>query len=93
MTGCSGSENSAAAGTIDVSHIHGLAMDPSDPERVLIATHAGLVAYGDGALSKVGDLSTDLMGFSIGPDGQFFASGHPGQRGGRAQRVGADRVR
>ena len=78
LAGCGGSEGSAAAGTVDVSHIHGLAMDPADPDRVLIATHAGLVAYRDGALSKVGDLSTDLMGFSIGPDGQFFASGHPG---------------
>ncbi len=61
-----------------MSHVHGLALDPADSSRLLIATHAGLVSYGDGSLSKVGDDTTDLMGFSIGSDGQYFASGHPG---------------
>ena len=78
--GCGDDASTAAATTttVDVSHIHGLALDPSDPSSVLIATHSGLASYSDGSLSKVGDYSTDLMGFSVGPDGQYFASGHPG---------------
>lgn len=78
LVGCGGTDSAAGPQTIDVSHVHGLGVDPSDPSRVLIATHAGLVAYRDGSLSKVGDLSTDLMGFSIDAEGQFIASGHPG---------------
>lgn len=53
-------------------------MDASNADRVLIATQAGLVNGRDGTLSKVGDLSTDLMGFSIGPDWPFLVSGHLG---------------
>ncbi len=67
-----------ASSEVDLSHVHGLGVDPTDPDRVLIATHTGLVAYEDGGLAKVGDLSTDLMGFTVGPDGRLFASGHPG---------------
>lgn len=78
LAGCGSSDSAAEPETIDVSHVHGLGVDPSDPSRVLIATHVGLVAYSDGSLSKVGELSTDLMGFSIGAGGQFIASGHPG---------------
>ncbi|WP_323793364.1 F510_1955 family glycosylhydrolase [Nocardioides sp.] len=67
-----------AGGAVDVSHVHGMGVDPADPDRVLIATHTGLVAYANGELTKVGDLTTDLMGFTVGPDGRLFASGHPG---------------
>ncbi|MGA8846946.1 MAG: hypothetical protein WB471_10065 [Nocardioides sp.] len=79
LVGCGGGETATSgSASIDLSHIHGLAIDPADDSRVLIATHTGLVAYRDDALSKVGDASTDLMGFSTGPDGQLLASGHPG---------------
>lgn len=78
LVGCGDSDSVGEGQTIDVSHVHGLGVDPTDPSRVLIATHTGLVAYSDGSLTKVGELSTDLMGFSIGSAGQFLASGHPG---------------
>ena len=78
LTGCGGTTPTEGSAPIDLAHVHGLAIDPADTSRVLIATHAGLVAYQDDSLSKVGEASTDLMGFSIGPEGQYLASGHPG---------------
>lgn len=63
-----------------LSHIHGLAVDPSDPERLYLATHEGLfLATPDGLAIRVGALEADLMGFTPDPaDGaRLVASGHP----------------
>ncbi|QWC84600.1 hypothetical protein KLP28_13635 [Nocardioidaceae bacterium] len=66
-----------SASEAGVAHVHGLEVDPDDPSRVYVATHDGLFAYTDGAgLSRVGETRSDLMGFTVGPDENLFASGH-----------------
>jgi photosystem II stability/assembly factor-like uncharacterized protein len=70
------------ASTLDGTHVHGLAYDPSDPSRLLIATHHGLLAYDNGELLAISEQRHDLMGFSTHPDGEvLFASGHPASGG------------
>lgn len=67
-----------------ISHIHGLAVDAVDPNRLYIATHAGLAMLKDGnELYRIGESQNDLMGFVAHPRNAktFFASGHPAQGG------------
>jgi photosystem II stability/assembly factor-like uncharacterized protein len=62
------------------THVHGLAVDPADPDRLLIATHHGLHALtlSTGRTEQISRHSDDLMGFTPHPDdGTLFASGHP----------------
>lgn len=68
----------------EVGHVHGIALDPDDPDRVYLATHYGLhVARPDGLADRISKVDHDFMGFSAHPEraGKFFASGHP-QTGG-----------
>lgn len=68
-----------------ISHGHGLAVDVTDPNRVYIATHEGLLMLSnDEELYAVGDVQDDLMGFSTHPTDPniFFSSGHPHRGGG-----------
>lgn len=60
-----------------LSHIHGLAVNPSD-QRLYVATHEGLFRLDEqGSVDRVGDGYQDTMGFTVaGPD-HFLASGHP----------------
>ncbi|HYD99903.1 MAG TPA: exo-alpha-sialidase [Alphaproteobacteria bacterium] len=63
-----------------VSHIHGLAVDPLDPDGLYLATHHGLwLAAPSGTARLVSNHQDDLMGFSPHPTepSTFFASGHP----------------
>lgn len=81
LTACS--DGGGGSGTEDRTfapdHIHGLAEEPGTG-RLLIATHDGLFALADGddEPTPVGDTTADLMGFTVSPDGDFHASGHPG---------------
>ncbi len=76
LTAC-GSGDSEAARPFSPDHVHGLAQEPDG--RVLVATHDGLFATdGEAVPTPVGDVTTDLMGFTVNTDGTFFASGHPG---------------
>lgn len=63
------------------THVHGLAVDAQDGDRLLIATHHGLYSYGlsSGAVGQVSKTNDDFMGFSPDPakPGAMFASGHP----------------
>jgi len=61
---------------VAISHIHAIARDPSD-RTLLLATHEGLYAKEAGGLTLRGPVM-DLMGFTVSPDGTFYASGHPG---------------
>jgi hypothetical protein len=68
----------------EISHIHGIAIDPADPSRLLLATHHGLFAMrADGSVSQVSRHDHDLMGFSPHPTERnlLFASGHPSSGG------------
>jgi photosystem II stability/assembly factor-like uncharacterized protein len=69
----------ASAASLDGTHVHGLAWDPADPDRLLIATHHGLMALEDGALEAVSERRDDFMGFSVHPNEKdvYLASGHP----------------
>jgi len=67
------------------THIHGLAVDRQDPNRLMIATHHGLHALDieSGLTVQVSDHSDDLMGFVAHPTepSAFLASGHPARGG------------
>jgi photosystem II stability/assembly factor-like uncharacterized protein len=69
----------AGAASLDGTHVHGLAWDPADPDRLLIATHHGLMAFENEVLEPVSERRDDFMGFSVHPAGAgvFVASGHP----------------
>lgn len=61
------------------THIHGLAVDRSDPSRLFIATHHGFfVATPDGMATRISPVQ-DFMGFTPHPSDPFvlYASGHP----------------
>lgn len=61
---------------LPITHIHGVVRDPATG-GVVIATHEGAFERRDGDWYSMGDV-IDLMGFTIAPDGTWFASGHPG---------------
>jgi hypothetical protein len=70
-----------AAGPLpQVSHIHGIAVDRTDPSRLYLATHHGLyLVAADGTVQRISSDHDDLMGFTAHPRDAdtFFASGHP----------------
>ena len=66
------------------THFHGLAVDPSDPSRLYLATHHGLYAVGiDGRARLVSETRDDFMGFTPHPTdpATLYASGHPARGG------------
>ncbi|WP_254276189.1 F510_1955 family glycosylhydrolase [Halomonas sp. 3H] len=66
------------------THIHGLAFDRADGERLWLATHQGFYAVGsDGMARRVSEETHDFMGFAPHPKEAetFFASGHPARGG------------
>ena len=74
---------SPSAGAIDlprlpneVTHVHGIARDLQTGD-LLLATHQGLFREVNSELVRVGPV-IDLMGFTLNPEGTFYASGHPG---------------
>lgn len=68
----------------EITHGHGLAVDVSDPKKLYIATHHGLLALiNEKDLYRVGESNDDYMGFSPHPTNAkvFFSSGHPATGG------------
>lgn len=61
------------------THIHGLAVDRQDPEKLLIATHHGLFRSGSDGKAELISPVQDFMGFSPDPSDpkRLYASGHP----------------
>lgn len=75
------------------THFHGLAVDPADSSRLLLATHHGLFAVqADGSARQVSSASDDFMGFSPHPaDGvTLYSSGHPATGGNLGFMVSTD---
>ena len=69
----------------EVSHIHGIAVDPTDNARLYLATHFGLYRTSpDGTAEQVSSNSDDYMGFTRHPSDPnvLYASGHPSGGGG-----------
>ncbi|WP_159587650.1 WD40/YVTN/BNR-like repeat-containing protein [Chelativorans xinjiangense] len=80
----------------EVSHIHGIAVDPADPQRLYLATHYGVWHTApDGTAEQISDNSNDYMGFSPHPSEAdvFFASGHPVSGGNMGVIVSRDGAR
>ncbi|EKX68445.1 F510_1955 family glycosylhydrolase [Streptomyces ipomoeae] len=78
----SDTESANGSGSLAVSHVHGLGIDPADG-RLYVATHEGIIAVADnGVAERVGD-TADYMGFTIVGPKTFLGSGHPaeGSRG------------
>lgn len=62
------------------THFHGIAVDPSDPSQVYLATHHGLYALApDGSANRISATTDDFMGFTPHPSDSsvLYASGHP----------------
>lgn len=73
-----GTGGGGAGGGADLSHVHGLGVNPKDGS-LYIATHTGLFRAppGEAKASRFGESEQDVMGFSVlGPD-RFLGSGHP----------------
>lgn len=76
-----------------VSHLHGIAVDPGDPSRLYLASHHGVwLTNPDGTATRVSDNRHDYMGFTPNPaqPGAFFASGHPATGGNLGVLVSTD---
>ncbi|MFE9770466.1 hypothetical protein ACFYOV_02025 [Streptomyces sp. NPDC005931] len=70
-----------ASGSLAVSHVHGLGIDPADG-RLYVATHEGVIAVADnGTAERVGD-TADYMGFTVIGPKTFLGSGHPAEGSG-----------
>jgi photosystem II stability/assembly factor-like uncharacterized protein len=77
----------------EVSHIHGIAVDPADSARLYLATHYGVYQTSpDGSAERVSDNSSDYMGFTPHPTESelFYASGHPASGGNMGVLVSRD---
>jgi photosystem II stability/assembly factor-like uncharacterized protein len=64
----------------EISHIHGLTVDPRDSTRLFLATHHGVfLTSPDGTAERVSVDESDYMGFTPHPGdpGVLYASGHP----------------
>jgi len=78
---------------VSLSHIHGLATDPSDSKKLFIATHEGLMVLKDEKdLFSVGRSKDDLMGFQgdYKNPNIFYSSGHPKSGGNSGFQVSED---
>lgn len=76
LAGC----NSNYIGSLKASHVHGLAVDRGDSNRLYLATHNGLYTLvNDTEVQWVGKSLDDFMGFSPHPTNPkiLFSSGHP----------------
>ncbi len=81
LAGCGDGGGDGSDGTAvspEVSHVHGVSVSSADG-TVFIATHEGLMSFDGDRVSSVSDLNSDLMGFAVGEEGRFYASGHPGE--------------
>lgn len=79
--GAAANDERPLAALLRATHVHGLAVDRSDPGRLLIATHHGLHALQveGGTVVPVAETRDDFMGFTPHPGDPdtLYASGHP----------------
>ena len=70
-----------APAAAEMSHIHGVGVDPAD-RSVVIATHSGLfrAREGDQRAVRIGDSHQDTMGFTVIGPRRYLGSGHPDLR-------------
>lgn len=74
-----GDGQQAATEVAQISHVHGLGVDPADGQ-LYAGTHYGLIRVPEeGVPVRVGDVVQDFMGFTVLGPGHYLASGHPGE--------------
>lgn len=64
----------------EITHVHGLAVNPDNPEIAYVATHHGLLQRSKtGQWFWMGKERADYMGFTADPTNpnRFYSSGHP----------------
>lgn len=62
---------------LPLTHIHGIAVNPDNPDTIYAGTHIGLLLCDSKECELVGDDRSDYMGFNISTDGKtFYTSGH-----------------
>lgn len=74
------------------THYHGLAVDPTDPTRLYLATHHGFyLVAADGVATRLSPVQ-DFMGFTPHPTDPsiLYASGHPSGGGNLGFLISAD---
>jgi photosystem II stability/assembly factor-like uncharacterized protein len=74
------------------THYHGLAVDPTDPSRLYLATHHGFYRVAaDGTATRLSEVQ-DFMGFTPHPTDPsvLYASGHPSNGGNLGFLMSAD---
>jgi uncharacterized protein (DUF305 family) len=76
LPGCASPTDAAAVSAQDLVHVHGLAEDPAG-DGIFVATHTGLFAVRGGEITRVTQMTHDLMGFTVAGPGDLLASGHP----------------
>jgi len=79
-----GSDLTTADALARETHFHGIAPDPIEPGKLLLATHHGLFQVGNGGTARrISGVRHDLMGFATHPyePAKLFASGHPAAGG------------
>lgn len=62
------------------NHVHGLAVNPTKPKMIYVATHNGLLQRSEaGQWFWMGKQRADYMGFTADPtnENRFYSSGHP----------------
>ena len=63
-----------------IKHIHGIAANPFDSTKLLLATHTGLFsATSEGLAERTSKINADLMSFAVDPANprKLYSSGHP----------------
>lgn len=69
--------NAFAEEKLPLTHIHGIAVNPDNPDTLYIGTHIGLLLCDSKECELVGNDRSDYMGFNISTDGKiFYTSGH-----------------
>lgn len=71
------SADALAKEKLPLTHIHGIAVNPDNPETIYVGTHIGLLLCDSKECELVGDDRSDYMGFNISTDSKtFYTSGH-----------------
>jgi hypothetical protein len=78
------SDDLSVADLVQHTHFHGIAVNPTDPSKIYLATHHGFFVVSlDGRAQLLSDNRNDYMGFTPHPSDPsvLFASGHPASGG------------
>ena len=83
FAGVTGISQSAYAKPVwlgQIDHIHGIAVNPSDSTKLLLATHSGpFLATASGIAVPISKFTADMMSLAVDPVNpkKLYASGHP----------------